>query len=96
MRKLAIATIIVFAAGIAAVLAIPLEAQQPPKVTDPEYTVVFTFKKKTAVDSLCRIYILVSAKTEGEAAIRAHKYLSERLSVAAVEDIDFQEAQLRK
>ena len=72
-----------------------LTFQAPPKVSDPLWNVVFKFKDSDT-EPTCRIHISVNAKTEGEAAIRANKYLSEKLSIAACEKLEFVEAQPRK
>lgn len=71
------------------------QAQQP-KITEPLYTVVFCFKEKNMFDPSCRIYISVHAPNEGTAAIRANKYISEKLSIPAAEALEFVEAQERK
>jgi hypothetical protein len=109
VRQLTVATLTVFLLGIAAVMAVPIppavelqclegEAveQAPPTVTGDAYTVVFNFKRKTPMDLLCRIYVSVNARNEGDAAIRAHKFVSEKMTNIAVDDLEFQEAALQK
>ena len=68
----------------------------PPKATDPVWTVVFAFKQGNGFEPNCRMYVSTQAKTEGEAAIRAHNYLSEKLSIPAAGQLEFVEAQQRQ
>ncbi len=44
---------------------------------------------------LCRVYIQVWALSEGEAAIKAHKYLSEHFSIGGMDSLVYQEAQAK-
>lgn len=49
----------------------------PQQVTAPEWIVVFEVKQeKPILDPVVRINVVVKANTEGEAAIRAHTYVT--------------------
>lgn len=79
-----------------ALLAIVLFFQSgPPKSTDPLWNTVWTFKVNNVFDPSCRIYVSVNAPTEGAAVIRAHKYITDKLSIPAAESLEFVEAQQR-
>lgn len=87
---------LVLAASIAIFLISAAEAQS---ATAAAYTVVFKFKAKPLNEPAgpdIRIYILVDAKTEGEAAINAHKALSERLTAQATDALEFLESQQKR
>lgn len=66
------------------------------RVTDPEWTVVFTFKQPNIPQPMTRIYVVVNAKSEGEAAIIAQKHMAEKLTTQATEALIYLEAQLKK
>ncbi len=68
----------------------------PPKGVQDDFTVVFGFKPKNAGDPVCRIYLMVKGRSEGEAAIRAQRYLSERIAIGAMEDLEYLEANLKR
>jgi hypothetical protein len=94
--KAGLALLLIFAAAVVAMLlCIPAEGQS---VTKPQYTVTFRFKPQAniQVQPEARIYILVDASTEGEAAINAHKFISEKLTTNAAENLQFLEAQRKQ
>ena len=92
MRKLmAVALVVFLACALGALLCIPLDAQE--RVTDPDFTVVFQFKKNDSPQPFVRIYVLVKARTEGEVAIKAHRFMAEKLTTQAADQLEFQEAQ---
>lgn len=66
------------------------------RVTDPEWTVVFTFKQPNVAEPATRIYVVVHAKSEGEAAIYAQKHMTEKLTTTATERLIYLEAQMKK
>lgn len=95
MRKLIATVLVVFlACAVGALLCIPLDAQE--RVTDPDWTVVLQFKKNDVPQPFVRIYVLVKARTEGEAAIKAHRFMSEKLTTQAADQIEYMEAQQKK
>ncbi len=67
-----------------------------PQQTEPRWTVVFRFAEDNPTMPDARIYVVVRARQEGEAAIKANKYLFDKLSVAAAEKIIYVEAQKRE
>lgn len=77
---------------VLAVLLLPPQAK-PPQITEPHYTVVFSMKAQNMFEPVCRIYVSVQAKTEGEASIRAYTYLQQKLSIPSAEQLEFSEAQ---
>ncbi len=79
---------------LAALLLLPQAG--PPKASDPLWNTVWTFKVSNVFDPTCRIYVSVNARTEGEAAIRAHKYICDKLSIPAADTLEFVEAQQRQ
>lgn len=95
MRRLIALALVVFLVGaLGALLCIPVDAQE--RVTDPEFTVVFQFKKNDVPQPFVRIYVLVKARTEGEAAIKAHRAMSEKLTTQAADQLEYIEAQQKK
>ena len=68
----------------------------PAQQSEPLWTVVFRFKQDNVNLPECRIYIMVRASQEGEAAIKANRYIMEKLSIAAQESIIYVEAQKRE
>ena len=92
-RWIAGATLIVVALASLAVWCFSTEAQS---VTGRKYTVTFKFKQPNVQEPDTRIYVLVDAPNEGEAAIRAYKHLSERLTTTATEKLEFLEAQQKQ
>ena len=96
MRKLLAVALVVFLVGaLGAVLCIPVDAQE--RVTDPFWTCVFEFKPSNDTPMpLTRIYVFVSGKTEGQAAINAHKSLCEMLTTHAQGRLVFVESQVKK
>lgn len=74
------------------------EFKSPTAVARHTWTVSFKFKQKPAneiPDLETRIYVVVSTATEGQAAINAHKALSEKLTTNAIERLEFLEAARR-
>ena len=95
LRDLAVITLIIVLLASIAVWCLSTEAQG--LVIDPYWTCVFEFKQQ--IDNpqpLTRIYIHVNGKTEGQAAISAHKSITDRLTTHAQEQLVFVEAQLKK
>jgi len=91
LRKILVATFVLVLVASVLVFCLSIEAQD--KVTQPWFTCVFQFKQGDRPQPLTRIYVHVQGRTEGEASINAHKYLSEKLTIAAQEQIEFIEAQ---
>jgi hypothetical protein len=95
MRRLIALVLIIFLVGtLGALSTIPLDAQE--RVTDPEWTVVLQFKKQDVPQPFVRIYVLVKARTEGEAAIKAHSHMAEKLTTQAAAALEYMEAQQKK
>lgn len=95
LRNTALAVLLIFAAAVvAAVLCIPAEGQE--KKTQPQWTVVFTLKQGNVPGPDARFYILVNATLEGEAAIAGHKYLCEKLTTNAQENLIYLECQRKQ
>lgn len=95
MRRLMAVALLVFLVGcVGALLCVPVDAQE--RVTDPEWTVVFQFRKQDVPQPFVRIYVLVRAKTEGEAAIKANTHMSEKLTTQAASALEYMEAQVKK
>ncbi len=82
-------------ATVAMLLCVPAEGQS---VTKPQYSVVFRFKPQANIQAQpdARIYILVDGATEGEAAIAANKFICEKLTVNAQDNLIFLEAQRKQ
>lgn len=74
-------------------LLLPQGKPAPPKVTEATFTVVFSMKQLNMFEPVCRIYVSIQGKTEGEAAIRAYTYLQQKLSIPSAEQLEFSEAQ---
>jgi len=88
--------ILVLAASIAIFLISIADAQS---AAGSAWTVVFRFKSKPlneAPDPDIRIYVLVDGKTEGEAAINAHKALSDKLIAQAADRLEYVESQAKR
>jgi hypothetical protein len=59
---------------LAALLLLP---QEKPKVTDPQYVVVFEIRQNNMLtDPVAHVNVLVNATSEGDAAIKAYAYLT--------------------
>lgn len=85
----------IFVVACAAMLfLVPAEAQE--KKTQPQWTVVFTLKQGNVPGPDARFYILVNATLEGEAAIAGHKYLCEKLTTNAQENLIYLECQRKQ
>ena len=65
-------------------------------VTGKKFTVTFRFKQGNVPEPEVRVYILIDAKNDGDAAIEAYKRLAEKLTVAAQEKLEFLEAQQKQ
>src|SRR5689334_3342996 len=88
----------IFLAACAAMLfLVPAEAQQG-KVTGNEYTVVYRLKPQASegVKPEVRIYVVASGQTEGDAIIASYKFLAEKLTVQATEQLQYLEVQGRE
>lgn len=92
-RGLFVATLILLIAASCAVWCFSTEAQS---VTRPKWTCVYTWKQPNVPEPDTRIYVLVDADNEGDAAIKSFKHLSEKLTTTATERLIFVEAQRRQ
>jgi hypothetical protein len=95
LGKAGLALLLIFAAAVVAMLlCIPAEGRE--KKTQPQWTVVFGFHQGNVPGPDVRIYVLVNGTVEGEAAIAAHKHLSEKLTVQAAEKLMYLESQRKQ
>jgi len=91
-KRLALVFFVLVLAASLAILCLTAEAQA---VAPHKWVVTFTFRAKPAnegPDPEVRLYVLVTSATEGQAAINAHKALSEKLTTNAIERLEFLEA----
>lgn len=79
-----------------AIGALWMAADAQDKKTQPYFVVVFRFNQGDTPGPDCRIYVSVNGSQEGEAAIAAHKYLSEKLTTHAAEKLVYLEAQRKE
>ncbi len=93
MRDIAIVFLILILIAIGAVW---MAADGQEKKTQPQYVVVFMFKVGNVPGPDCRINVLVNAWQEGDAAIAAHKFLTEKLTTNAAENLVYLECQRKQ
>lgn len=89
---------IILLAAVMAILLLNADVNAQ-SLTGPSWAVVFRFKPRPAHEGPepdIRLHIHVDGRTEGEAAINAHKALSEKLTSQATERLDFLEAQQKR
>lgn len=79
-----------------AIGALWMAADAQDKKTQPYWVVVFRFAQTDTPGPDARIYVSVNAAQEGEAAIAAHKFLSEKLTTHAAEKLVYLEAQRKE
>lgn len=93
-KKTFLAALLIFAAAVVGmIVCIPVEGQS---VSQQKHTVVFRFRPQAnniQAQPEVRIYVLVDGTTEGEAAINAHKFISEKLTTNAQENLVYLECQ---
>lgn len=92
LKTLALVAAVVLAASCIVFL-FDAEAQS---VTGRKFTVTFMFKQPNVPEPDTRIYVLVDAANDGDAAIKAYKHLSEKLTTTATERLIFLEAQRKQ
>lgn len=96
-KRIILALFVLILAASLAVMCLTLEAQS---VTGKKWTVVMTMKppkeNPLVPQPEIRFYIVVEGDGEGEAAINAHKHMSELLTTQAAERLQFLEAQQKK
>ena len=93
LRKLLVATLVIFAVATVIIWCLATEAQS---VTGSKFTVVFSFVQPNVPEPDTRIYVLVDADNEGEASIKAYKHLAEKLTINATEKLKFVESQRKQ
>lgn len=72
-------------------------AQERPDVTKPEWAVRFEMGRKDPLkDPLCHVSLVVRATCEGEAVMKAIRYLQMQLAVDTFDRLNFYDAQERK
>lgn len=94
MKYLAASMLCVLLAGSAAVLAAPIP-ELPEQDTSPSWVVVYRWKQDNPNMPDCRIYVVVKAAQEGEAAVKAFRFLQDKLAAQAADSLTFVEAQKR-
>lgn len=93
MKYLAASMLCVLAAGSAAVWAVPLPEQQ----TEPAWTVTFRFRQENPLQTAeIRVYVSVRGHSEGEASIKAHDAVCEKLALDSIKNLIYLEAQKRE
>lgn len=95
MKYLSRVTVAYVAIVIAAIVAMCYLTADGQSVSQQKHTVVFRFKPQANLQAQpeVRIYVLVDGATEGEAAINAHKFISEKLTTNAQENLVYLESQ---
>lgn len=93
LRVVAVVIGIFLAACTAAIFLVPAEAQS---VTRKKYTATYMFEPGNVPGPDVRIYVLVDADNEGDAAIKSYRCLAEKLTIGATEKLKFLEAQQRQ
>lgn len=64
--------------------------------TEPAWTVVFYFRQDRPNVADIRVYVSVRAHQEGEAAIKAHDAVCEKLALDSIKSLVYLEAQKRE
>jgi len=98
-KSMTFAFLILVIVASLAIFIIGMSSASAQSATGSAWTVVFKFKPKPLNEPAgpdIRIYIMVDAKTEGEAAINAHKAISERLTAQAADALEFLESQQKR
>ncbi len=94
LAKIVAAFLAIVVAATVAMCCLTTDAQE--KKTQPQYVVVFMFKVGNVPGPDCRINVLVNAWQEGDAAIAAHKFLTEKLTTNAAENLVYLECQRKQ
>lgn len=74
-----------------------LAGSAPEQQTEPAWTVVFYFRQDKPLQTAdIRVYVSVRAHQEGEAAIKAHDAVCEKLALDSIKSLVYLEAQKRE
>lgn len=93
LKMFAMVLAVILVASVLVLLCQDTEAQS---ATHAQYTCVFRFTQGNVPAPECRLYVVVDGGTEGEAAINAHKFLQDRLTIDACAKLQFLEAQRKR
>lgn len=98
LRDIAVVFLILVIVASIAVWCLSTEAQATGPVTGNEYTIVFRLKPQASegIKPEVRVYVVANGTTEGEAIITGYKYLAEKFTVQATEQLQYLEVQGRE
>ena len=105
MKSIILATATVFLLGVGAIFAVPIpQCTESPEetpafqnVTEPEWICIFSLKRDhPLIDPLMEFRIVIHAKSEGEAVMKATILIQKTFGVNAIDILEFRESAAKK